>query len=530
MKQRKTPADPARSFAEEMARLAKKVPPAKRDEAIIGRTMFDAPGSEDMTLTVLLSQDRVHVAPSQSLVRIKSKREDEPERSYLGVVEAGPFAEPDSLRADSPILLAVATQQAEYLPRYHGRIQVKLLGEEAGGGLIPPRLRPLPHSPVTLLPEEETAAVLKCGGDIRLGLAVGHDGIVVGVPSASKDVLPRHTAVLGTTGGGKTTTVSALIREASAAGMAVVVLDVEGEYTRLHEPNADPRFVSMLEDRGLKPAGVGKMAVRHLVGRDTTNPKHPALSSFCLQWARLSPYAAMAMLDLNDAQGERFLFAYDAAKELMRTLGLFPRKGAAPEELARQERIAERLDEFERGYPRMTLSFLLDVVEACKGKASKTAGREPYNPELRSEEGKAALKRLLDARDVPTNVASWGKVQSVLWRLHRLGVFDNRRTGAAPLIYKEMLKPGQVSVIDLSDAGMSELSSIAVADVLRGIQEEQDRAYRERDGGGAPPPRVLIVLEEAHEYVGADRIKDSPPLYERVSRLAKLGRKRRLGL
>ena len=87
------------------------------DAGAIGRTMFDTSGSQDMTITVLLSQERVQLAPSQSLVRIVSKPDG---RKYLGIVDAGPFAEPDSLRADSPILLAVATREANYLPRYHG--------------------------------------------------------------------------------------------------------------------------------------------------------------------------------------------------------------------------------------------------------------------------------------------------------------------------------------------------------------------------------------------------------------------------
>jgi hypothetical protein len=61
----------------------------------------------------------------------------------------------------------------------------------------------------------------------------------VAVPSTSKAVLPRHTAILGTTGGGKSTTVAGLVARAQAAGMAVVLLDVEGEYTFLHEPTDD---------------------------------------------------------------------------------------------------------------------------------------------------------------------------------------------------------------------------------------------------------------------------------------------------
>ena len=523
--------DGAKQLAREIeiaAAIAPPVPPPAADA--IGRTMFDTSGSEDMTVTVLLSQERVQLAPSQSLVRIRSQPDG---RSYLGHRRRRPFAEPDSLRADSPILLAVATREASYLPRYHGRVRIKLLGEElADGSLAPPRLRPLPHSAVFLLHEAETAKVLKAEGDIRLGLASGHEQVVVGVPSNAKSVLPRHTAVLGTTGGGKSTTVAGLVQQAARAGMAVVLLDVEGEYTFLHQGNDETRMQSLLAARGLKPQGVPveQMALYHLAGRDTTNPAHPNLKPFSLQFARLSPYTVMGMMGCNDAQTDRYLFAYEAAKRIMRDLGVFPQKDATAAEKERQERILLRVDEFERGYPRMTLSFLLDVVGACKAVASKGEDFHPYNAVLSSEAGQAAFAKYLSAKDV-TNAASWGKVKSLLWRLHRLKVFDRTAGGAQVLRYHEMLAPGRVSVIDLSDAGLSELGNIAVADVLRGIQEEQDRAYRQfESGAGAAPPRVLVVIEEAHEFLAAERLERTPHLFEQVARIARRGRKRWLSL
>src|SRR6202012_4257025 len=116
----------------------------------------------------------------------------------------------------------------------------------------------------------------------------------VGIPSDKKVVLPRHTAVLGTTGGGKSTTVARLVEQARAAGMAVILLDVEGEYTHLHEPADDAHMVRALEERGLEPQGIpaDRMTLYHLVGRDTANPVHPHVRPFSPQFAYLSPYAA----------------------------------------------------------------------------------------------------------------------------------------------------------------------------------------------------------------------------------------------
>jgi DNA helicase HerA-like ATPase len=515
---------------EDMDATARERPPAGLPADVIGMTMFDQPGAGDGTVTVLLSQTNVQLAPAQSLVRIRSRGDG---RSYLGVVAAGPFALPDSLRPDSPVLVAVATRGGEYLPPYHGRLQVSLLGEELpGGALAPPRLRPLPHSPVFSLKHEESAKVLKCGGDLRLGAAVGHDGLTVGIPSKPKTVLPRHTAILGTTGAGKSTTVAGLIDRARAAGMAVVVLDVEGEYTCLNEPTDQPAMLARLADLGLAPAGIpaADMAVYHLTGREPANPSHPGLCAFSLQFARLSPYAVTELLGLNDAQTDRFLYAYEISKGLLRELGIFPRKNVSQEETAKDERLIRNLDEFERGYPRLTLSFFLDVVSACKAKVAKGCFT-PFDARLKSEAGQAALTKRIQDKDMPGIASSWGKLHTLLWRAVKLRVFHGPGIKADPINYTKMLRPGRLSVVDLSDAGFSELSNLAVADVLRGVQEEQERAYRRFEKGEATAlPRVLIVIEEAHEFLSKERIEKMQVLFQQVSRLARRGRKRWLGL
>jgi DNA helicase HerA-like ATPase len=552
------PADLLRRLQADIDQAGGELPIDPELAGAIGATMFDLPGSEDNTVTVLLSQENAQCAPSQGLVRIKSRKTGDG-RSYLGIVTAGPFAEPDSLRADSHLLVTVATRGGIYLPPYHGRVQVTILGEElADGSLTPPRLRPLPNSPVHTLSDAESAAVLRASGDIRLGLVAGYRDVVVGVPSDQKMVLPRHTAVLGTTGSGKSTTVGRFVQQAQAAGMAVILLDVEGEYTHLHEPTDNPRMLSGLADRNLNAAGVprDRMTLYHLLGRDTANPSHPDKRAFSLQFARLSPYAAMEILDLSDAQQERFLKAYDVCKALMREVGIFPRKEPEvnKEVRADDERVVLELDEFERGYPRLTLSLLIDVAGACLARAEKppregrrgkkdedeepVEGFVPFNPALATSEGMRALQTRIHAMQVPGNATSWRALLGKLWRLHRLNVFynENDREKVKPLNYADMLQPGRVSVIDLSDSGASELNNIVIADLLRGVQDAQDQAYQNHEKARAanpeapPPTRTLLVIEEAHEFLSADRIDRMRVLFEQVARIAKRGRKRWLGL
>jgi DNA helicase HerA-like ATPase len=487
----------------------------------VGRTMYDLPTSEDNTAVVLLPREHLHALPSQQLARIKSVEDG---HTYVGIVVRGPFADPDGLRADTPILVTTTVRGAFFMPRYHGRVYVELLGEELDDGtLVPPRYRPLPNSPVFPLSQEDTARIIRATGDVRLGMAAGHEDVVVAVPSRDKRVLPRHQTVLGTTGGGKSTTIANQVTGMAGAGMAVVLLDPEGEYTTIHEATTDPNMLRALAQRGLAPAGVDGATVYHLVGRETANPDHPRLRPFSLRFWRLSPYAVMEILDLNDAQQERFLKAYDATKRVMDLARIFPAS-----EAERQRAI--EVDEQEDGYPKLRLDYLYDVVQyvaARVGKDGEAALRHPhFTP--RPEQAEAAAK-LVDAETKgASNVASWRAVQGKLGRLRRLGIFDNPT--ARPIDYRELLRPGHVAVFDLSDTDSPFVNNLVIADLLRGVQQAQDLAFDAAALAGQPLTPAEIVIEEAHEFLSAQRIAKMPVLFQQVARIARRGRKRWLGL
>lgn len=506
-------------------------------EGAVGSTMFDSPSSEDNSVTVLLTAESISAVPAQSLVRIKSKDG----RYYLGIVVAGPFAEPDGLRADAHILVTTVAHGAIFQPPFHGRVQVEILGEErrdAPGVLMPPRYRPLPNSPVHVLADREAADVLHAEGEILLGQVVGREGVTVAVPSDRKDVLPRHTAILGTTGSGKSTSVARLIQQAQAAGCAVVVLDVEGEYTFLHESTEAEGMLAALQARGIEPAGLSKMWLFHLVGRETANPDHPSGFAFSLSFERLSPRAIVELLELSEPQSQRFHQAYDTAVALLRDFRVFPQPGSQEDEQAAQE-----WDELETGYPKMELRLLLDVIAGAKLLVEKgdEDGYHPGYPSLRTEDARTRLfNRLRQVVKSDASPASWRALLGKLASLARLKVFDRGRDERGqpvrPLNPEKLLQPGRVSVIDLSDTGSPVVTNLVIADLLRGIQQAQDEAYIKfeaaRRAGGleqAPTP-VLIIIEEAHEFLSAERISKMPVLFGQVARIARRGRKRWLGL
>lgn len=510
---------------------AKKAGGAWEEPAIyagsIGRTMFDTPSSEDQSLTVLLPRESMEQAPSQSLVRIKSQDG----HSYLGVVVKGPFAEPDGIRGDSPIVVTTTVQGGIFMPRFHGRVQVEILGEEENGVLVPPRFRPLPNSPVFVLDSQETERVLKVEGDIRLGLAVGHEDLEVRIPSSRKSVLPRHMGILGTTGGGKSTTVSGLIHSLQQAGIATVLIDTEGEYTMINEPTTDKNMLIALERRGLNPAGVQHTHLYHLVGRETTNPDHSSETSFCLKFDKLSPYLVMELLELNEAQETRYLKAYDITRRVLQDLKISPQENEDP------SRFFE-LDEMEEGYPRMTLAQMYDVITACAQIVDKAEeGIEFYAREFRNRRDDviAAIKKAIHADgskkpegSLPGVVSSWRVLQGKLGRIRRLKIFDNPEV--KPLDYRALTTPGHVSIIDLSDTDSPRINNLVIAEILRGIQEQQDENYLEAEKAGRQPTRTMVIIEEAHEFLSAERIRQMPVLFQQVARIARRGRKRWLGL
>lgn len=486
----------------------------------IGRTMFDQPNSKDNTLTVLLPADEIGQVPSQSLVRIKSRPADKggDGRQYLAAVVQGPFAEPDGLKADAPIVVTTTVRGALFLPKYHGRIQVEILGEEVDGTLVPPRFRPLPNSPVFALDQTETEEKLKLLGDVRLGLAVGYEDMPVALPSTRKDVFPRHLGILGTTGGGKSTTVSGLVGRVAAQGVAVVIFDTEGEYTRIMEPTTDANMLAALERKGLAPAGVQNVGIYRLIGRETTNPKYGDNQEFSLDYSNLSPYAVMEILGLNDAQQERFLKAYDVARRVMLDLKLYPANEAEKAELL-------ELDEMERGYPRLTLQAMYDIVRLCADKVADEADTYLGTPEFYKNRDRIA--GILDQTQLPSHVWSWRKVQGSLSRLLRLGIFDSKAAGRPD--YDAMTQPGRVTIIDLSDTDSPQVNNLVISEILRGLRLQQEENYQASEAGEAMR-RVMIVIEEAHEFLSSERIRQMPVLFQQVARIARRGRKRWLGL
>lgn len=485
-----------------------------------GMTMFDLPGSQDNLISVLLPKNNIRNIGAQSMVEIRSRTKENggDGRKYRGIVVAGPFHEPDGIKADAPIMIANSIHGAIFMPNFHGKVLVELIGEISDGMILPPRFRPLPNSPVFVLNEEETAKALKTDANpgITLGMAIGHDNIEVKFPSDKKTVLPRHIGILGTTGGGKSTTISGMISQFQQNKVATIVIDTEGEYTHIDKPTDDANMHKLLSRRGLEPTAVKNVEILHLMGRDTRAGQDSKKAEFTLPFSSLSPYAAADILGLTEAQFSRFFKAYDAAKLILKDVGIYPKKG--------QEQTVLEIDEFESGWPELNLSFLIDVAGMILNKLGNKEP-EPYNKILKDNLDK--ISKRINAVDTNSEV-SWGALLSKLWQLHRTKIFDNPQ--AQPINFKSLIQPGKVTIVDLSDSDSTIINNIVIANILKGVQDSQEEAYEAALKRSESPTPVSIIIEEAHEFLSRDKIGKMSNLFQQVARIARRGRKRWLGL
>jgi hypothetical protein len=181
----------------------------------------------------------------------------------------------------------------------------------------------------------------------------------------------------------------------------------------------------------------------------------------------------------------------------------------------------------------MTIDMMIDVVacaiELVEGNTEDFRGRR--NGFLNHER---VLMQTLSARKIERDSRSWKAIAKRLWRMKKAEVFSD--TNNERINVDEMLVPGRISIIDLSDMDAPYLRNLVIAQILRVLQIRQDELYAQRESdiraGRQPQPstRLNIFIEEAHEFVSAERIKQMPNLFDQVARIARRGRKRYLGL
>jgi DNA helicase HerA-like ATPase len=335
--------------------------------------------------------------------------------------------------------------------------------------------RPVPKSPVDDLSSEDIQKLIGLGGDMMIGSLVGYPGVQVTMNSQIKKVLPRNVGIFGTVGSGKTNSAQVLIEEASRAGYAVIVLDVEGEYTAMDEQTTEEALEAKLKANGREPEGLKDFHVYHPTGGEPTRKDS---KEFGIPFNQMPPYLVSELAGLTEPQEGVFLNAHEAVSERVRK-----QKGTAKKK-AKSKAIAFLEGDIEEDEG-LTLQSVIDEVPAQGEKAGSGT--------------LWALSRKLTA-------------------LRRTEIFDSGES----INIEELILKGRVNVIDTSGMHNDNAKNIAIAWILR-------QAFRYKLSN-PDAPHTLIVIEEAHTFISKESRDRMTATMDMLKLIARRGRKRWLAL
>lgn len=408
---------------------------------------------------------------------------------YLARITRGPFFTPDAVSRESAFAKASIVQAGDiaFIPDYHGIGYCELIGlfHYDSSHLSGVQTRPHPKSPVFNLPFDKIQELLKLKGNMYLGHLSGYEGIRVYLDAKSKVVLPRNIGIFGTVGSGKTNSSQVLIEEAAAAGWAVVVLDVEGEYISMDKPNSEiinnPGLKKKADQYQIIPEGLKSFQVYHPANTDS---KREDSLEFSIPFGSLSPYELSAIMGMNDTQADNFTTLWD---KQVADIAVNSTKPKNPKN--QWKAIDENKFDDDPEYPDLTIESLLNKL----------------NEELKEQKGSSKSSFLV--------------VKRLLGRLKRFGIFDS----TDDLIdTTDLLKPGKVSVLDLSNSYTVQVNNIVIAYLLRKLFDQKIKHPE------LPP--TMIFIEEAHTFVSKENASKMEALLDRLREVTRRGRKRWLGL
>jgi DNA helicase HerA-like ATPase len=348
--------------------------------------------------------------------------------------------------------------------------EIELEGELREGRVLDAVSRPATGAIVHALPDAEMATLLGCSGDMLMGQLAGQETINVQMRSKDKGVLPRNVGVFGTVGSGKSNTAQVLIEEAALNGWAVVVLDVEGEYTVMDSPSDE---VALFGQQGPRPAR----------GLSDFKVFHPAS---CAGDRESSEPFTLRLADFESAMIAEFLQA------------TVPERNALVESIAYFEHHAG-----------MTIQTNANEHLAALLNAN---AKLPFNVGKLKE-------RAVERGPRSTEHLDYVGLVSKLQRLMETGAFDQPNTPV--LDTGQLTRPGRVSVIDVSVASDT-VRNLVTADLLRKLF-----AYKITKPEAAP---TLLVIEEAHTFISRDRVHIMQATLQMLRDVSRRGRKRWLSL
>lgn len=386
-------------------------------------------------------------------------------------------------------------------------LQVQLLGEidratgrfQRGVGAFPGL-----DDPVHFATPEELAAIFPRADEqhLRLGRLAAAEDVPVCL-NASK-LIVRHAAVVGSTGSGKTSAVASLLQSFVRGGWEaanIVVVDPHGEYSRALADSAAVRSV-LADDSNRLRVPYWALPASDIVRIFAGAPGGPTFTN------RFNELVAQARRDFANSAEWLTLDSSAITADTPIPFDIRP--------------IWHKLD----AENRETRSTKSDPTTACQLDPGDAAQLRSARFQLYNPGGQAP-------HQAPT-YGVYGSTPDLL----RLGLRDPRLRffqepmgspeGSDPLVgvMQDWLgRDRPISVLDFSGVP-SMAADLAIGVVLNMLFEVALRSPPNGPGIGRPSP-VLIVLEEAHRYLGSAA---SQVTRDAANRIAREGRKYGVGL
>lgn len=162
--------------------------------------------------------------------------------------------------------------------------------------------------------DEELNAILSLTeGDMLIGNLEGYDNIFVKFNSKKISIIPRNIGIFGTVGSGKTNTAQVLIEELANAEpkWAVIVLDIEGEYTMMNKPNNIQHEIDRLKHFGKSAEGLKDFHVLKLCNSESAIPTAEEVT---IRIDQIDPYVLAEILNTTEPQTAALLGIIDELK------------------------------------------------------------------------------------------------------------------------------------------------------------------------------------------------------------------------
>lgn len=444
---------------------------------LLGHVHFDTARGASHLSELLAMREQAEAVFRNKYVRMMP---DGAGPTFLGRIVEGPFFIPEEVGRDSAFAQTAILRGEEFktLPNYYTMARIEILGEVLGDQTFGTNTRPQPKSRVEDLDPAEVQRIIGIKGDICLGTLGGYPDVKVIFDSNSKKVLPRNVGIFGTVGSGKTNTAQVLIEEASKAGYAVIIFDVEGEYVEMDQPSSEKHLYDRLKKFDCKPEGLKKLRTYHPRGSEATRKDS---KEFAVPFAELPPYLISELAGLSEAQEGAFLKIVEKLKEEIRKKS--------------------------RG-------------RSGTGKTKSTALAYLEGEDFEEGEGYTIddiLKEIPDLEKVPDGT-KW-PLERKLKSLKRTEIFER---GKNEVVAESLLKSGLVTVIDVSGVAHDGAKNISIAYVLRQVFNEKVR--------NPNAPKTLVVLEEAHTFVSKESRDKMTATMDMLKLIARRGRKRWLAL